>query len=603
MNGHAQPSSTIEADTLSIPHPVSNTPWIAVNEYIPSGFLLNNQGVFIEKKDLELISGPCWITALTRSQDSTDWGRVIHWIDQDGKKQTLSIPICRFSESGSPVAAELASRGLKVIPGKERALMAYLGSFDLPRTFRLQSVLNLGWLNDQDGNAQFMLPTGVIGIRQAEEVIFQPEQHSSTIKTMHSKGSLEHWQTFVAKPTAGNPYLTFGLCTAFAAPLMKFAELDSGGFHLYGKSSKGKTTTLQLAASVYGCGADPAASENSYINRWNTTGNALEATAAAHNDGILLLDEMGTCGARDFGKVIYDLFGGRGKNRLNKNSTLQNQRSWRILGLSTGEISVRQKIEEEPGGTAKTGQLIRMVDIPIHDGVISKTLIEEHGTFVNQLKKASGQYYGTAGPAFLEHLVRIEPDIQRLQQTIQNAISDWMVILTSNIELESSQQRVIQRLAVVATAGVLAIKFNILPLDKDDIYNTIMAIRDAWLHDDENMPEAVRGAKAVRDFILRHPSRFRNLIDEQTMIRDLAGYYDASQELYLFTDDGLKEAASGINLKGVIEELNQRGFLIRKEKSRSKSKFLIPGIGRPRLYAIHSGLLEADFRKKLNSAL
>jgi hypothetical protein len=35
---------------------------------------------------------------------------------------------------------------------------------------------------------------------------------------------------------------------------------------------------------------------------------------------------MGTCDVKNFGKVIYDLLGGRGKSRLDKNSLLQAQR-------------------------------------------------------------------------------------------------------------------------------------------------------------------------------------------------------------------------------------------------------------------------------------
>ena len=40
----------------------------------------------------------------------------------------------------------------------------------------------------------------------------------------------------------------------------------------------------QVAASVFGCGADPAdCAEFSYIQKWNTTSNALEATAVPAN--------------------------------------------------------------------------------------------------------------------------------------------------------------------------------------------------------------------------------------------------------------------------------------------------------------------------------
>ncbi len=87
--------------------------------------------------------------------------------------------------------------------------------------------------------------------------------------------------------------------------------------------------------------------------------NGLEGLAAAHNDGLLILDEAGACGARDFGSLF----------------------------LSTGEKSARQKFEED-GKPIRDGQVLRMLDISIHDGVIR----DSHGTspahFVNQIKRA-----------------------------------------------------------------------------------------------------------------------------------------------------------------------------------------------------------------------
>jgi uncharacterized protein (DUF927 family) len=77
-----------------------------------------------------------------------------------------------------------------------------------------------------------------------------------------------------------------------------------------------------------GNGPDPAASHETYIRKWNTTGNDLEATAAAHNDCILILDELSTCSAQDIAKIVYDLFGGQGKARMGKDASLLYRRSW-----------------------------------------------------------------------------------------------------------------------------------------------------------------------------------------------------------------------------------------------------------------------------------
>ncbi len=582
--------------------------WQLVDEYIPPEYVIQKEGVFINKKDKEQISGPCWVTALTRSSQGTEWGLVIHWIDQDNKEQHMAFPVRRLLEPRSPLASDLVSFGLKVVPGKERRLMSYLGSFDLPKHFRLRSVSLLGWLDGDHETPLFVLPNRKIGIGDTEDVVFQPEEHSPSTKTMHRQGTLEHWRTHIAEPCAGNPLLIFSLCTAFAGCLLKFANLDSGGFHIYGSSSKGKTTALQVAASVWGCGADPAISENSYIGRWNTTGNALEAIAAAHNDNLLTLDEMGTCSSRDFGKVVYDLFGGKGKSRLNKNSALQAQRAWRILGLSTGEISVLQKIEEDSGRKAKTGQLIRLVDIPIDKGVIQDSHGRADGDFVNQLKKACSTYYGSAGSAFLENLVKTEIDILSLRRSIQELVDESEKSLIGKRCLESHQHRVIRRFALVCAAGKLATEFEILPFKITEVEEAMEGVRDAWLGDDNNKPEAIRGIENVIDFLLRNEARFRYAndrsadigdigTDKSTQIRDIAGYTSGhdKDKLFLFNTKVFRqEVCAGISHLTVLEELDKRGHLFKNERDRKESRHKIKGMGRPRLYAVKASILNDE---------
>lgn len=83
---------------------------------------------------------------------------------------------------------------------------------------------------------------------------------------------------------------------------------ESGGFHLYGDSSGGKTTHLQVAASVYG---SPRC-----VRSWRSTDNALESIAAAHSDGLLVLDEIGMCDPRIIGETVYMLGNGSGNPQV-----------------------------------------------------------------------------------------------------------------------------------------------------------------------------------------------------------------------------------------------------------------------------------------------
>ena len=580
--------------------------WGHLLPFFPPTYKIDANGVFFIRiirrksgetdKIPELISGPCWVSALTRSNQGMEWGYQIHWVDQDGREHDMAFPARKLSEPRGPLAGDLASMGLKIVPGSERRLMAYLGSFCLPPEYRIQSTAQVGWTTGKNDAPLFVLPDHTIGVAEGEKVVFQPEEYSPTSRNMHAKGTIKQWQGFVAKPCVGNPTLLFAVCAAFAAPLFKFASLDSGGFHFYGTSSKGKTTTLQAAASVWGSGADPAVSESSYIGRWNTTGNAVEATASAHNDILLALDEIGTCDSKNFGKVIYDLFGGRGKSRLQKNSTLQPERTWRILGLSSGEISVRQKIEEDTGRRAMAGQLIRMLDIPIKDeGVI----LNSHGIttkdFVDDFKKKCGEFYGTAGPMFIEHLIDSQPDAAQLRQVIQDEIDRQEEDLSRGKDLESYQQRAIRRFAAVAAAGFMAIGLGILKTTESEVSRSVIAARDAWLGDEGNKPLTIKGIEAIREFILRNPVRFPSEFNERGLATNLAGYYStADNGLYLFTKTGFGEACSGFPRDAVLDELDRRRLLFKNEGDRKMSRHSVPGIGRSRFYAVRTSILDDD---------
>lgn len=588
-------NSIINSDSRNNPERYKPKPWDGLE--VPFCFSLSYGGVFLtstdEKKSPILISSPCWVSAKTRDIDGNSWGVQIEWIDSDNKLHKQAFPKERFHESGNKLAQDLASQGLNIIPGKERIFLNYLGLFDPIK--RLLSVSKLGWLEKPMGKLTFILPNQVISNEQNEECVFQPERHSPSTLTIHSKGTLEDWQSNVASLAEDHPYLIFCLSLAFAGPLLKFAGLEGGGFHLFGRSSHGKTTATQMTASVWGCGADPAqAPRYSYVRKWNTTHNGLEGLAAAHNDGILILDEAGTCNAKDFGKVIYDLTGGQGKAAMNSERMMREARSWHSLLLSTGEISSQQKIEDE-GKTARAGHLVRLMDIPIHDGIFNKTHRKSNAQLATEIKKNCSLHYGTAGPLFIESLINKFQNFSRLRRFLQSEFEIAKSKFLIN-GLSPEQNRALQRLALVMVAGKLASSFDIFPFDEEEIKDSLVLIREVWCNELNNISEGFQGIFALREFILTYPGKFQERgVDNKESAREIAGYFDQKDNLYLFTQTAFKEACRGHNIKEVCEELKKQGLLYTNEKARYQCKREIPGLGkRIRFYAIKAEILETE---------
>jgi len=71
------------------------------------------------------------------------------------------------------------------------------------------------------------------------------------------QGSYEKWEKLVIDITPGVIPLQLALCIGFSANLIGFIgselSLDTLIVHLYNDSSKGKTTTLMLILSPFGC--------------------------------------------------------------------------------------------------------------------------------------------------------------------------------------------------------------------------------------------------------------------------------------------------------------------------------------------------------------
>ncbi len=280
--------------------------------------------------------------------------------DRDDRTHKINIPSSDLLGGGLTAVKQLVDNGLGLCPGMEKSLVKYLQCC-YPAT-RLPRVMNSGWV---DNMHVFVLPSQVFGQTLGETIAYEPEQNSKTVRSITCQGTLEEWQENIAAHTKGNSILLNCILLALTGPLLKILGLDGGGFHIYGHSSRGKTTALQVAASVWGCGSDPAIdSVNSFAQRWNSTANALEAIAAVHSDLLTALDELGTYNGTDLGIDVYTIAGGQGKSTLTSSRKIRQVRTWRGNILSNGEKSMRQAIEES-GRTVKAGQMLRIIDIRI----------------------------------------------------------------------------------------------------------------------------------------------------------------------------------------------------------------------------------------------
>ena len=509
---------------------------VVENENIPKGYMCTAKGVekLVDDGDNEKITNKSVkVTALARNEHNNNWGMLIKWFDYDDKEHEIAIPKKLFHAQGTEIAQLLAAGGLPIVPGREKTLLRYLAAFDVKD--KLIAASCTGWLNDA-----FVLPTESINEPEGQRIVYQPSGLSNTSKAIHTSGSLDKWKEGLASASCT---VRFAVCSSLSAPVRFKAGIEAGGFHFYNVTSQGKTTLLQAAASVWGNGVDPAIAggDEAYIQRWNSTSNALEAKAEVFNDLALIIDEIGEGDPREFGRTIYRVISGTGRNRSDRTGGLRDSKSWRVTILSAGELAVSDFIESG-GGRIKGGQMVRLVDIDL-------TALEALFTGAGQadaLKKICATHFGHVGI----ELIRKVPDLTEGWDDFNQAqIGEAATAIT---------KRVRKRFALVAHTGVLAVEAGILPWSKEQVIESAQAVYQAWHEHSGAVSDIDRGVMSVKDFILKKESQFE-IPNQEYPVRDRAGW--KRDGLYHFTSNAFAGACGGCDPVKVKKALKDVGLL------------------------------------------
>lgn len=517
-------------------------------------FKLKADGVYFltDDGDADWLCSPLAVRAMTRDDESREWGRLLEVVNSDGTAHRWAMPMSALAGDGQEYRRELLSMGLRLASGKgPKRLHDYL-TLSRPEG-RARCVSRVGWQG-----RRFVLPDGVHGPQDGEEVILQggPADHAFRVS-----GSLAEWQEAIGRHCPGNSRLVLAVSAALAAPLLALAGAESGGFHLVGGSSTGKTTALKVGGSVCGGGG-----MGGYCRTWRATDNALESTALGHCDAPLCLDEMGQVDAKTAAATAYMLANGAGKGRANKDSTGRKVKQWRVLVLSTGEITLADKIREDGRGKIMAGQAVRFVDIPADAGAglgLFENIhdIESAPAFARYLGEASARVYGSPLRAFLDKLTgQYDEAAQALPAQVK--------VFTEEVcpaDADGQVVRVAGRFGLVAAAGELGISFGVLPWPKGEAWRAAARCFHDWLdaRGGTGAAEVTAGLAQVRAFFQAHGSyRFETWgeVADASKIVNRAGFRrkdDASGEwsFYVFQEAFKAEVCQGIDAARVLKEL------------------------------------------------
>ncbi|EBL3413407.1 DUF927 domain-containing protein [Salmonella enterica] len=400
----------------------------------------------------------------------------------------------------------------------------------------------------------YIMPDGEIIGTPERPVLFNGRSSAAAGYTV--AGTAEGWRNSVARLAHGNYSMMTGIAASLAAPLIGLSGADGFGIHFYEQSSAGKTTTANVASSLYG---------NPDLLRltWYGTALGLANEAAAHNDGLMPLDEVGQ-GADpvSVSQSAYALFNGVGKLQGAKDGGNRDLKRWRTVAISTGEMDLETFIATA-GRKTKAGQLVRLLNIPMSKAV--RFHDHQNGKqHADALKDAWQNHHGAAGRAWIKWLADHQQEAVSL---VRQCEERWRSLIPA--DYGEQVHRVGARFAILEAALLLG--EVVTGWDAQTCRDAVQHTYNAWLREfGTGNREHQQIVEQTEAFLNAHGlSRFAPFpySPADMPIRELAGYrqrgeHDESPMIfYTFPATFEREIAAGFNARQFAEVLKNAGML------------------------------------------
>lgn len=534
------------------------------------------------KQTRTFICNSAIILGEARSLNNDNWKRVIQFHDKDNTLHRLLIPYEHFMGEAQEALKIIANHGL--MPPrqayKKNVFINYIQDYPIEQRFRC--VDRAGW-----HGYCFATPNKTYGNSEDEELLF----HSDSKSPYTVFGTFDEWQD-LSRLIEPHALAVLAFSCAFSGQLVLPLGAESGGFHIYGSSTDGKSTITKAACSVWG--------NPKYISKsWRTTDNALENEAELRNDSFLNLDELRQAVPKAVSDIVYMLTGGQGKARSTKAGKNRDAKQFSLMYTSTGEVTLEEHLRR---GSIEldAGLLLRFAHIPsdagkgygVFDCINYGTAPQDVGNRINEL---ASLHYGHAGIKWLEYLTQDKDAVMQKAQTLLDSF------IEQHSHIKNGQaSRVLRRFALVATAGELATQAGITGWTQGRAFEAVAQCFNTWLGNlgnGENMEETKTLEHIKAFFEANGTSRFEDLTvirqaDGEVIrqrIHNRVGYYDPGEKIYLVSPTMFKkEMCIGMNEANVKKALIKHGWIkefIEGDKKLyvKKSSNTLPDGTRPRM--------------------
>lgn len=471
---------TADPTQLPLPHPYSQS---------NTGALLkegkaNDQGV--PSYSTLAYTVPRVTVIYLDDETGDEWWR-LEW---EGRHGPVSVTLRRDEAASASKLTEKAGRaGLDINEVNKKELTKFLSDFVNHNGSRIrhQAVSSrMGWFGAGFlwGRTWLADPTGMEQPR--ELVVAGGDGRAQLANALRSEGTFEDWCNGVAGLSA-YPLVLAGVYASVASALVSLVNTQSCVFEWASSSGTGKTTSLAIAASVWG---HPEELQSS----WDGTKVSLEHNAAFMNAMPLFLDDTktvsGSKNSIDPEWAIYRVTSGEGRQRAAPGGVSRQTAKWSLNMLTTGEEPVYGS--GQAGGAR--ARLVSVQDPPY--GLATKDAVSRT---VGPLCAGILPNHGHAGPAVIGLAVGIGPS--KLRAAWSKRREFWIDHLSGR---HSANDRVSNHLAMLELAGMMlrtaAQRAGITVLDTINPHAVMLAVAGQVSDADKAAGEVDPTERAKGDF-------------------------------------------------------------------------------------------------------
>lgn len=447
----AAPSdNVVEAPALHLPNKPTTT--YTIPEYPKPYFRGQNGGVYVrsrnedgEPDETPIYHNDLYVVKRILDQEIGEAVVMRLHLPKDGVRE-FTVPLTAVT-SREEFRKQMAMQGVAVT--KMDDLMNYTTTWvnELQASSTADAARRqFGWTDDN-------CDAFVLGSQEitATETKFNPPS-TATAGLMHlfePKGTLDEWKSMADFYNRdGFEMHQYIVGTAFGSPLMALSPIACSGFHIHSKDSGlGKTTAMFVGASVWG---EP---ESLVIQENDSQASRMNRGELYHNLP-LYLDELTNADGKELSNLVYQVSGGKQRNRMSGGSNAERLRGkpWSLLCVSTGNTSLIERISMVKNAPkAEAQRFMETKAVRLFDDTDTKPITDAHAARATTV-------YGHAGPIYIRYVMQNLDKVKDLLANVQRRI-DIAAGLTAENRFWSAG------VAATLTGVIIASKLGLISYD------------------------------------------------------------------------------------------------------------------------------------------